>query len=223
MKSEARPVKAVTHQEPLDDDPADPWVKRLTLNISHKNGSFTFRTFPDTGSAASLIASDLAEKYGIKASKPAKRAYVSVNGDPVHTAGTAEVNLSTSDRSISLSFVISSALKNKIIIGRDDLKKLGVIPKQFPNPIYIVSENRYSNIRKSLIEENQDVLTDDLPNTSMNTGCVPMKIHLTPGEVTPFRISTARQIPLHWKEKAERIVKKLIDGGVIKQEEDPTE
>ena len=50
-----------------------------------------------------------------------------------------------------------------------------------------------------------------------------MKIYLTPGEKTPFRISTARQIPLHWREKAERIVKKLLDGGVLMRQDDPTE
>ena len=57
----------------------------------------------------------------------------------------------------------------------------------------------------------------------MDTGCVPMKIHLTPGDIKPFQISTARQIPLHWRETAERIVEKLIDNGVITQEEEPTE
>ena len=39
----------------------------------------------------------------------------------------------------------------------------------------------------------------------------------------PFRILTARQIPLHWREKAEKIVSKLINGGVITQQKDPTE
>ena len=57
----------------------------------------------------------------------------------------------------------------------------------------------------------------------MNTGCVAMKIHLTPGEKIPFRISIARQIPLHWREKAEKIIKKLIDGKVITPQDDPTE
>ena len=44
-----------------------------------------------------------------------------------------------------------------------------------------------------------------------------------PGEKTHFRISTARQIPLHWREKAEQIVRKLLDGGVITQQDDPAE
>ena len=110
-----------------------------------------------------------------------------------------------------------------MIIRRDDLRNLGVIPRQFPSPVYFVAENKHSEMRDSLIKSNPDVLTDDLPKHSMETGCVSMKIHLTPDEKTPFRIFTARQIPLHWREKAERIVSKLLEGGVITRQDDPTE
>ena len=182
-----------------------------------------FSTFPDTGSATTLIASNLAEKYNIQSAKPPTTKYVSVNGDPVPTTGTAMISLGTSSCSVQSTAIITTAIRNEIIMGHEDLKKLGIISKQFPNPIFIVPENHYSNIRESLIKDNPDVLTDDLPNNSMDTGCVSMKIHLTPGEITPFCISTARQIPLHWREKAERIVKKLFDSSVIKQEENPME
>ena len=50
-----------------------------------------------------------------------------------------------------------------------------------------------------------------------------MEIHLTPRERTPFRISTACQVPLHWREKGEDIIKKLLDGKVITWQDDPTE
>ena len=85
------------------------------------------------------------------------------------------------------------------------------------------TQNLYSSMRDSLIKNNPDVLTDKLPKGSMETGCVSIKIHLTPEENTPFRISTARQIPLHWREKAEGIMKMLLDGGMITQQDDPTE
>ena len=220
LQNEAKPVRVVTDQE---SGPQEQWVNRRNLNILHKNGLSTFRTFPDTGSATTLIASDLAKKYNIQSAKPSTTKYVSVNGDPVPTTGKAMISLCTSNRSVQSTAVITTAISNEVIVRRDDLKKLGVISKQFPNPIFIVSENHYSNIWESLIKDNPDVLTDDLPNNSMDTGCVSMKIHLTPGEITPFRISTARQIPLHWREKAERIVKKLLDRGLIKQKDNPTE
>ena len=199
------------------------WVNRLTLGVSHSNGSFNFRTFPDTGRAATLIAADLARRKNVKPTKPSNRKYINISGDPALTSGTAPINLSTSKRSVSTRAVITPAILNEVIVGRDDLKELGLIPRQFPDPVFIVSENQYSNMRNSLIQNNPDVLTDNLPKTSMDTGCVSMKIHLTPGDKTPFRISTARQIPLHWREKAERILRKLLDGGVITQQDNPTE
>ena len=119
--------------------------------------------------------------------------------------------------------MITPVIRNEIIVGQEDLKSLGVISKQFPAPIFMMSEDRYSAVREKLIKEHPEVITDDLPENSMDTGCDSMKIHLTPGEKTPFCISTARQVPLHWREKAEMIIRKLIDGKVITWQNDPTE
>ena len=71
--------------------------------------------------------------------------------------------------------------------------------KSDPEPINIISQeqfDKYSALRLDLIQKNPNVLTDELPSESME-GCV-MKIHLTPGEKQPYRISTMRQVALHW-------------------------
>ena len=216
----SKPIMAVAD---ATEDQDTSWVNRLILNISHAHGSLNFPTFPDTGSATTLIAADLAQKHNIKPTAPSFTKYVNVCGDPVPTLGTVPIRLKSSSHSAVTKAVITRAIKNEIIVGRDDLRELGVISQHFPLPMYLVSEDRYSNMKESLIKDNPTVLTDDLPQDSMNTGCVPMKIHLTPGEKIPFRISTARQVPLHWREKAERIVKKLVDGKVITPQTEPTE
>ena len=190
------PIRAVAD---ADSDKQDIWVNRLKLGVSHTNGSFDFHAFPDTGSAAKLIAADLAKQHNIMPTQPSRTKYVNVNGDPVPTVGTASVNLSCqSGRHVNTNAVITPVIRNEIIVGQDDLKSLGVISKQFPAPIFMMSEDRYSAVREKLIKEHPEVITDDLPENSMDTGCVSMRIHLTPGEKTPFRISTARQVPLHW-------------------------
>ena len=145
MKNQTKeqPIRAVS--EIQEEGPGEPWVDRLNLNISHEHGSFKFDTFPDTGSAATLIASDLARKHKIQATKPSAMKYVSVNGDPVPTDRISRIDLSTSNRSVTSNAVLSPAIKNKVIIGREDLKELGVIPKQFPTPIYIVAEDKYGD------------------------------------------------------------------------------
>ena len=57
--SDANPQPIRGIMGPTDEE-EDQWVNRLRISVSHKNGSFTFPTFPDTGSAATLIAADLA-------------------------------------------------------------------------------------------------------------------------------------------------------------------
>ena len=215
---DSRPIRAVA-----DSNPKDIWVNRLKLSVSHTNGSFDFRPFPDTGSAATLIAADLALQNHIRPTQPSRTKYINISGDPVPTTGTAPINLSASGRHINTSAMITPAIHNEIIVRQDDLKGLGVISKQFLAPIFIVPESCYSAMREDLIRNNPSVHTDELPEESMNTKCISMKIHLTPGEKMPFRISTARQVPLHWREKAESIINKLLDGKVITRQDDPTE
>ena len=142
---------------------------------------------------------------------------------PFQHQETVDIRLQSSNHISETKAVITDAIKNEIIVGRDDLGKLGVIPKQFPLPVYLLSEDKYTSIRESLIKDNPTVLTDELPQESLNTGCIAMKVHLTLGERKPFRISTARQIPLHWRDKAEKIIKKLIDAKVITPQDEPTE
>ena len=91
--------------------------------------------------------------------------------------------------------VISPTIHNEVIVGRRDLQKINIIPKQFPKPIMVMTSDqfeKYKILKTNLTNLNPDVLTDDLPLDSME-GCV-MKIHVTPGDKKPFRISTARVV-----------------------------
>ena len=93
---ETRPQPLRAIMGPTDEvQDQDPWVNRLKLNVLHKKGSFTFRTFPDTGSAATLIAADFAQKKNIQAAKPSHTKYINVSGDPVPTIETTPIQLNT--------------------------------------------------------------------------------------------------------------------------------
>ena len=86
----SKPIMAISD---APEDPDNSWVNRLMLNISHANGSLNFPTFPDTGSAATLIAADLAEIHNIKPTSPSFTKYVNICGDPVPTIGTVPIHL----------------------------------------------------------------------------------------------------------------------------------
>ena len=104
------------------EDQDTSWVNRLILNISHAHGSLNFPTFPDTGSATTLIAADLAQKHNIKPTASSFTKYVNVCGDPVPTLGTVPIRLKSSSHSAVTKAVITRAIKNEIIVGRDDLR-----------------------------------------------------------------------------------------------------
>ena len=143
LKGKPKPSKPIMAVSDSPQDPDNSWVNRLMLTVSHANGSFDFPTFPDTGSAATLIAADLARSHNIQTTAPSLTKYVNVSGDPVPTLGTVSIRLQSSNHNADTKAVVTEALKNEIIIGRDDLTKLGVISKQFPSPVYLISENNY--------------------------------------------------------------------------------
>ena len=194
----------------------------MPLSISHCNGSFPFSCFPDTGSATTVLSSDIAVKHRIPINKQAPPAnFVSVNGDPVPTTGVVEIVLQAPSSSTKTSAVVSPAVKDEIIVGFKDLKNLGVIPEGFPLRKIDREATQIQALRDSLIIEFKDVLTDSLPGESM--GGSPMKIFLTPGQKEPFRISTARPVPHHWEEKAKKAIQQLIDSKVIATMSDPSD
>ena len=116
---------------------------------------------------------------------------------------------------------MSLAIKDEIIVGFKDLKKLKVIPDGFPLRRIDPESTQIQALRNSLIRDFRNVLTDSLPDESM--GGSPMKIFLTPGEKESFRISTARPVPHHWEEKAKKAIQQLIDSKVIATMSDPSD
>ena len=214
---------AISHDHNSDSSGQEAW-SRLPLRISQSNGHFTFDTFPDTGSAATLISSDIVKRKSmVTTGETSALTFVNVSGDVVPTEGIVPVMLSTNTTASTSKAIVSSAIKNEVIVGREDLQQLAILSKRFPEPIMVISQERFDKfikIRDQLIRNHPTVLTNELHTESLE-GCV-MKIHLTPGEKLPFHISTARQVLLHWKEKAERVVKKLISKRVITPQEEPT-
>ena len=63
------------------------------------------------------------------------------------------------------------------------------------------------------------VFSDELSEEPMRAPA--MKIHLKPN-AKPLRISTARQVPLRFKEESEKEVQSYIDKGVIVKVTEPT-
>ena len=50
-----------------------------------------------------------------------------------------------------------------------------------------------------------------------------MTIHMNEEGVKPLHCTKTRQIPKHWSGKADKLIKELLEGGVIVKEDNPTE
>ena len=121
-REKAQSLRAIMGPTDENED-QELWVNRLALNVLHKMGSFTFNRFPDTGSAATLIAAYLAKEKNISPTKPSFTKYINVSGEPVPTLGTAPVQLSTSHRVAITNAVVTPAISNKIkwVAGKENV------------------------------------------------------------------------------------------------------
>ncbi|KAG1696506.1 Transposon Ty3-G Gag-Pol polyprotein [Nymphon striatum] len=198
-------------------------LKFQTLDNEHK---FEFSATPDTGATRSIIANNILSQHNIPFKSTSCRLFAA-NGNEMSCPG--QVRLKVDSHIINA--VVSSDLNNEILISWHDLKALNIIPSNFPciitskvAPLSIqVDDIQVDDIITILKNTFHDVLGDSLePNTVMKG--LPMKIHLRSDvKIQPKRNLVARKIPLHFQDKADECIKKLLCLGIIKRVETPTD
>ena len=116
--------------------------------------------------------------------------------------------------------LISSSIKDDLIISWHDLVILGVLPADFPR----VKINKISTLETAvnkLKEEFKDVVTDSLPPLPMKGR--PMVIELDESkDIRPKKITTSKKLPLHWEKDANELVEQLLRDGIIERVADET-
>ena len=107
----------------------------LKVKVRHGNGWFSFASFPDSGSANSIISSKLMSRFGIKVSDvPAPLPELTaVNVILLHMDGVAKLHvlLPHSGISASIVVVVSPDVKEGLLLGYLDLWQLEVISDNF--------------------------------------------------------------------------------------------
>ena len=103
------------------------------------------------------------------------------------------------------------------LVAWHDLQPLQIISDNFPSRISAATSH---DLTSAVVADFPSVFKDELGEAPMN---VPkMSIHLTENYV-PYRISTARQVPLRFLSPAEKVVTDLIQANVISPVTEPTE
>ena len=218
---DSKSVRAVQEEEDYGQNKQEV-TPRLPVEVVHDNGKFNTLAFPDTGSSTTMMSAALADKERIKIHpKATSCTYVSINGEPIATKGEAKIVVSAPSGTVETTALISTSSNDDFLLGYKDLRRLNVISKTFPLNKCTVDKN-LATIKNKLINEYPDVLSDTLGQEAMLGGTM-MKVHLKKDHGRPKKVLTARQIPLHWREKAEMAVTKLLESKRMVPEHGPTE
>ena len=139
------------------------------------------------------------------------------NGSEIDIVGTCIFNATypTTGRTTEITALVSGNTRDSLISWHD-LIELGWELKQ----LRAMQTNTASQVSMTkLMKQFDTVFSDELSETPMKSP--PMKIHLK-SNAKPFRISTARQVPLRFKEESDKEVQSYIDKGVIVKVTEPT-
>lgn len=189
------------------------------VEFRHSQGSFSCNAIPDSGTAITIISEDIANRHNVAVDTSKNLNLFAANGTGIKTIGSATFNCKIHDRLSEVVAVVSPELKGEILLGWQDLINLGILHAEFPAKVNRV-ESSLEEITSSLTEKYQDVFAD----TVKPMKGPPMHIYLDDSkEFKPRRVLTARQIPLHYNEEANRLIKELIDNEILTPVSEPTE
>ena len=198
---------------------------RLNVRFGWKNLRFSAQVLPDSGCTRSIVSASLLRKVGVHWQPTNSRLYTA-NDRPMNCAG--KVNLKVFSRSgvafdkpVRLHALVSSDVADDVLVSWHDLQKWKILPATFPDVIRRVDSPvvDLSPIQTAY----PDVLRDEL-ETDKVLGGRPMTIKVREDlPMKPLRILTARPVPLHFRQAADKLVAKLVKAGILARVEEPTE
>ena len=221
-------IRVVRHKEVSRVNRVNKKTPLLPMKFFAGNGkAFEFNCCPDTGSCNTLIASNILKDQGIAYTRKKNDSLIAANAGPMRCPGYVRITMKTlnSGEKVTIDAVVCDDLHDEILVSWYHLQDLKVISASFPLPIRSITgnpEDEAASIKKRAEEEFPDVLKNTL-NAEPMAG-PPMKIHFREDiQIRPRCVYTARQIPLHQKEEADKVIQELLDKKVIVPVTEPTE
>ncbi|NJL70883.1 MAG: hypothetical protein HC888_04345 [Candidatus Competibacteraceae bacterium] len=209
------------------------------LSFSHKNGkSFTAYCIPDTGSTRTIMRRSLLARCGIPIKRTGER-IVTANDERMDCAGTVTLTCTRPDLDISttVDVLVSEDLKDDVLVAWHDLQALGIIDSAFPHSDFLKRKGTKKNSPvvcraahidncselSDILKDFSDVLSDKLDASKVMKG-PPLHIYTREDKsVSPWKSLTARQVPLHLKEAADKVVQEALAAGIIAPVTEPTD
>jgi len=194
----------------------------LEVEFIHSRGSFRVKATPDTGATRTIVSASLLKRNNVEISCESKAKLFTADGKRMPCEGEIKFTARCAGQTAEINAIVSSALQDEILVSWHDLQSLGIISKEFPAPIHakqIITD--FSKLMETFATEFEDVMRDTLSNEPMSGE--PMVIRLKDNvDIVPRKCLTARQVPLHWTEEANKIIEKAVSDGVIEPVTEPT-
>ena len=190
---------------------------RIEITVANDKTQFNFYAFPDSGADTSLISSDLIKSHGIKYDKSKKPIVINASCKRMNVIGTTKLNVKYGSISTQINIIVTTDMKDEILIDRETLKVLHVLHKDYPKQMVI---RRMTS--SEWFSKYPDVFEDSDNLKSMNAS--PMKIHLKEDiEIKPTRIITPRRIPVNFEDRAKEEIERCLNAGIIEHVTEPTD
>ncbi|KAG1683501.1 hypothetical protein GQR58_009944 [Nymphon striatum] len=224
------------------DSNANNSLPKAKIIVSSPDGSNSreISTVPDTGANECLVSFDNAKAWNLPINKSDQRKIIAANGSQMRCFGSIMVKISFYNNSTIATFFISPDVKNTLLSYKI-LIALNMISVNFPIPVNnlhnnpssvasdhscfqtIISPTETENFKRSLVASYKTVFdcSESFPAMSGK----PMHIHLhdyTPNDL-PTPCTTARQIPLAYRDAAKAELDDMLLKGIIKPVTQPTD
>ena len=191
-------------------------------------------SLPNTGSQCNIFSKEFAftqlRLYN-SIDKSRKFNVKSAQGLKMKCLVAVKQRISLEEINLNVEFLIIDGVTSDVIIGRETLCKLEVIPKDFPkriNPIDLKmvsvngKQNQEEELKKEILEAYPEVFEPSGQLKQMEGP--PMKIHLrTDIPIVQSKCPPTRAIPVHLEDKAMEELDKYEAMGVIEKVTHPTD
>ena len=121
----------------------NPATPKMSIEISaatqHKFKPFTMMALPDSGTTRTLIAHNVAKRHGLRIDKSGVEPIEAANATSMPCEGSVIVNISCNGITTQTNALVSSALRDEVLISWHDLQRLKVLPANFPAQICATS------------------------------------------------------------------------------------
>ena len=244
----------------------DDWMEgpldNMKIRVKQNGVSAETVANPDSGAKVNLCSVDRATKMGLEILNGSPKNLVGVDNSGLKYDGFIKVDIEFEGKIISTQAIVSSSVHDKFLVGRQDLKRLGCLPMNFPARIpsfsappfssqqkiqinaadcsaftveaknnafqWLVDPSKtvssanssessknpvFAELKRSLLHSFSDVISDKLMDRQMVGS--DMQVQLKSGPITPKKATTARQIPHHYRERADEIISTLVEDKII--------